>query len=311
MKTESDKKKTSDAISDALQKTADFSKKTAAGVKSAATTVLKKAGAASRSRQLKKLNPLFPEQFQSTDYHLPNVIIIVDDAVRREIKLCEGAIGWTGKVKDVEVLYLYDEAVQNSGIHFIPNATCDSVYYTDDISRSRYIRTDRFFEKIREEMIAELEHIAFSLGAKRCSIAISTSSVDKEEQCSETDVHTAGGGVSGSETRSQQSSQSSYRRQDGALITNFQGVRSPKRPELKWFAHEDTLKRLIDMCCAGECPQNRDLTLSSSSSFSMSKKVAVAIDTAVDNYGVFHGTGSMSKQIDREQHSKFHFFIEF
>lgn len=311
MKIEFDKKKTADAISGALQKTADLGKKTAAGVKSTATTVIKSTKAATHARQLKKYNPLFPEQFRSADYHLPNVIIIVDDAVRREIEVCEGAIGWTGKIKGVEILYLYDEAVPGSDINFIPNATCDSVYYTDDVSRTRYIRTDKFFEKIHEEMIAELEHIAFSLGAKCCSISIEKSSSDKQEQDSEIDSNTTAVGVSNSESKTQHLSQSSYRQQAGALTTHFQGVRSPKRPELKWFAHEDTLNRLIDMCCGGESPESRDLTLSSSSSFSMSKKVAVAIDSAVENYGAIHATGSMTRQINCEQHSKFRFYIEF
>lgn len=311
MKIEFDKKKTADAVSDALQKTADFSKKTAVSVKATTETMLKNAKIASHARQLKKYNPLFPEQFRNADYHLPNVIIIVDDAVRREIKVCKGAIGWTGKVKDVEILYLYDEAVPESGINFIPNATCDSVYYTDDVSRSRYIRTDKFFEKIHEEKIAELEHIAFSLGAKHCRITLETSLADKEERRSEAEVSTKADGVSNSESKSQFLSEASQHQQSGAIVTNFRGTRTPKRPELKWFAHEDTLNRLIDMCCAGECPESRDLTLSSSSSFSMSKKVAVAIDTAVDNCGTINGSGSMQKQIDREQHSKFHFYIEF
>lgn len=311
MKIEFDKKKTADTISDALQKTADFGKKTAVSVKTTTATMLENAKVASHARQLKKYNPLFPEQFRNTDYHLPNVIIIVDDAVRREIKVCKGAIGWTGKVKDVEILYLYDEAVAESGINFIPSATCDSVYYTDDVSRSRYIRTDKFFEKIHEEKIAELEHIAYSLGAKCCRIALVASLANKEEQSSEMEASAKANGVSNSESRSQYLSENSHHQQAGELITKFQGTRTPKRPELKWFAHDDTLNRLIDMCCAGECLESRDLTLSSSSSFSMSKKVAVAIDTAVENGGTINGSGSMSKQIDREQHSKFHFYIEF
>lgn len=311
MKIEFDKQKTADTISNALQKTADFGKKTSASVKSTALTMLESAKVASYARQIKKYNPLFSEQFHNADYHLPNVIIIVDDAVRREIKACKGAIGWTGKVKDVEILYLYDEAVPESGITFIPNATCDSVYYTDDVSRARYIRTDRFFEKIHEEKIAELEHIAFTLGARCCRIALVTSSADKEEQCSKVETATKANGTSNSESNSQYLSENSNHQQAGELITKFQGTRSPKRPELKWFAYDDTLNRLIDMCCTGECPQSRDLTLSSSSSFSMSKKVAVAIDAAVVSCGTVNGSGSMSKQIDREQRSKFHFYIEF
>lgn len=311
MKIDFDKMKTVDTISGALQKTADLSKKTAVNIKSAASTMVENAKVASYARQLKKYNPLFPQQFRKADYHLPNVIIIVDDAVRRGIQVCEGAIGWTGKINDVEILYLYDEAVPESGITFIPNATCDSIYYTDDVSRSRYIRTDKFFEKIHEEKIAELEHIAFSLAAKCCRITLTASLADKEEQGNKVEANTKTSSVSNSESRSLYLSENSHHQQAGELITKFQGTRTPKRPELKWFAHDDTLNRLINMCCSGESPQSRDLTLSSTSSFSMSKKVAVAIDTAVKNSGTINGYGSMSRQIDREQHSQFHFYIEF
>lgn len=50
------------------------------------------------------------------------MIKIVDDAERRGIDVCEGAIGWLGKVANTEIMYLYDEAVEDSGLTFVPMA---------------------------------------------------------------------------------------------------------------------------------------------------------------------------------------------
>lgn len=78
---------------------------------------------------MKKYNPLFPEEYNSDDFHVPNIICIVDDAVRRDIDVCQGAIGWRENKKDTEVLFLYDEFVEKSGLKFVPAPVCDEIYY--------------------------------------------------------------------------------------------------------------------------------------------------------------------------------------
>lgn len=59
---------------------------------------------------------------------------------------------------------------------FIPTATCDAVYYVDSFDRNNFINVNNLFERAHEERMAELEHIAYSLGAKRCSIELSEAS---------------------------------------------------------------------------------------------------------------------------------------
>ena len=124
------------------------------------------------NRRIKRYNPLFEEEYRSAEFCLPNVICIVDDAVRRGVDVCKGAIGWREEKRGTEVLYLYDEFVAQSGLNFIPTAVCDEVYYVDVHNRNRFIKLDCVFQQALEEKIAELEHIAYSLGAKFCSIEI-------------------------------------------------------------------------------------------------------------------------------------------
>ena len=182
MKIEFDKKKSAEALSGIVQSTVDFGKKAAADAKVGVAAIVEKSKADSYARRLKKYNPLFPDQYQSESFNLPNIIMIVDDAVRRGIDVCEGSIGWLSKESGVEILCLYDEAVIFSGIQFVPTVTCDALYYVDSFDRNKFIRTDCIFSKAHEERMAELKHIAYSLGAKRCTIEINESSSDTQVQ---------------------------------------------------------------------------------------------------------------------------------
>ena len=85
----------------------------------------------------------------------------------------------------------------------------------------------------------------------------------------------------------------------------------PIRPSLKWFAHDDNIKKLIDMRCSDRnAIESRTLELQGSSSATMSQKTALAIDEAITKIGIkTHST--MEKQVKKENHSKLIFEIEF
>ena len=172
MKINFDKQKSVKAVTNLVNNTVDLSKKVASSTKDNVTNLVEKTKQRNIERKLRKLNPLFPEGFNSADFKLPNMIMIVDDAVRRDIELCNGSIGWISKDSNTEVLFLYDEAVEYSKLEFIPSVTCDAIYYVDSFDRNKFIRTDCIFNKAHEERLAELKNIAYSLGAKRCSIEI-------------------------------------------------------------------------------------------------------------------------------------------
>lgn len=81
MKIEFDKKKSAEALSGLVQSTVDFSKKAAADAKVGVAAIVEKSKADSYARRMKKYNPLFPDQYKSESFNLPNIIMIVDDAV--------------------------------------------------------------------------------------------------------------------------------------------------------------------------------------------------------------------------------------
>lgn len=313
MKINIDTKKVMETGASILQKTTDMSKKTAGVLKEGAKTISEKTKNDSYLRRMKKYNPLFLEQYNSADYHIPNMIMIVDDAVRRGIDVCEGAIGWTNKEKDIEVLYLYDEAVETSGIQFIPTVTCDAVYYIDSFDRNRFIRIDCIFSKAHEERLAELKHIAYSLGAKFCSIEISESNVEVTVDKRKFEINES---ISKTVMYSDESAERSMsykgsNQRNGRIEVKFEGSDIPKKPELKWFAHDENINRLIEMRCKNDNSiKSETLELSGASSATMSQKTAYAIDSAVSRMGV-KGNSAMESQATRENLSKVVYYIEF
>lgn len=312
MKIEFDKKKSAEALSNLAQNTVDFGKKAATDVRVGVNAMVEKSKADSYARRMKKYNPLFPEQYQSDSFNLPNIIMIVDDAVRRGIDVCEGAIGWLSKEAGVEVLYLYDEAVEFSGLLFVPAVSCDAIYYVDSFDRNRFIRIDCIFSKAHEERMAELKYVAYSLGARRCTIEITEASSDMHMQNKRMKFTESFKGLSSTESAEQSFSRSGKSKRSGRIEVEFEGNDAPKRPELKWFAHDDNITRLIDMCCEGKrAVKSEMLELSGSSSATMSQKAACAIDGTIGKMGGSKGSASMESQAAREHHSKLLFNIEF
>lgn len=315
MKISIDTKKEKEAVTKFLQKTSDFGKKTVSDVQAGAVALSEKTKQDSYLRRLKKYNPLFPDVFYSVEFNLPNMVVIRDDAERRGIDVCEGSIGWLNNESGMEVLYLYDEAVSDCGLKFVPSAECDAVYYVDSFDRKRFIRTDCIFKKAHEEKLAELKHIAHSLGAKSCTIEISES--DVEVNVSKKKVSISGGGlfhgakVSSSESAEQNASAKISNRRSGKITSTFEGSNTPKMPVLKWFAHDEIILKLIDSRLNSDNSiKTETLELDGASSATMSQKTAYAIDNAVGAMKL-KGNSSMESQAVRENHSTFLFSIEF
>jgi len=279
-----------------------------------------KAETRKKEERIKELGAIYSKDIKKKDFHLPNIIEIVDDAVRRDEMLCKGAIGWRQMVelpKDknrkeeikVEVLYIYDENVNDLNVTFVPVPECNAVYCVDPYDRSRYIRKEYIFGKSTEEKIAELEHIAYSLGAKRCSIEIVETSIDgsSKKTRANAEYSSVNVGSSGASAEGERTSQNSNR-QGGKKETVFSGHSSPKNPELKWFSHDDNVKNLIAMRCADvDSVKSSRLELNGAMSATMSMKVACAIDII----SKISSSLSMEVQAKKEQSSKLIFEVEF
>ena len=304
--------KTVDLSKKTAEKTADLSKKVADNVQQSAKAISEKNKDEAYLRKLKKYNPLFPAEYFSTAFTRPNMIVIVDDAVRKGIDVCKGAIGWLSNNDGMEVLCLYDEAVAESGINFVPAAICDAVYYVDSFDRSRYIQVDKFFSKAHEEKLAELEHIAYMLGAKTCSIELEEVQInDQSKSYKQSALLSSKLFGKASEAVESSSSSASTVRRSGRKVSTFQGHASPKQPELKWFSHDDNVKGLINMRCSDpNSIRSTTLELEGSASSAMSVKAACAADGAIKAINA-KTSFSLEQRAKQESFNKLIFVVEF
>lgn len=312
--TKQENKKVSKSMSEFWQKATVVGKKAAGNIQEGAKALSEKSKNDSFLRRMKKYNPLFPEKYHSEDFKLPNMIVIVDDAVRRDIDVCDGAIGWTDDSTGMEVLFLYDEYMteEKCGINFIPAAEVDATYYVDKYDRNRYIRTDCIFSKAHEEKLSELKTIANSLGAKSCTIELveGTTEIDISKKASKTAIKSKS--ISAGESFEQSIQNKNFNSRSGKVVAEFKGGTVPTRPKLKWFAKDDNINALIDMRCSGNNTVTTEiLELAGTAHSTMGVKTACAIDLSIAKIGGGKAAVGMEKQATKEHKSKLIFEVYF
>ena len=286
-----------------LQKATDVGKKAVSSVKESAKALSEKNKSDAYQKRLKKYNPLFPAEYFSDSFNVPNLIRIVDDAERKDVDVCNGAIGWLSKENDVEIFNVYDEFVKESGLKFIPAPMCDEMYYVDNFDKSRFIKLDYIFIKAHEEKLAELKHVAYMLGAKYCFIEISETDVESNKEKSKVSA--------GKNERDTSSLNDSKKQTAGKIIVEFNEQKEPEKPTLKWYAYDDNILRLVEMRCSNkDSVKSETIELTGASSFAISQKVANAIDGAVKKMKL-KISSNMEKQALKEKQRKLIFRIEF
>ena len=304
------------------QKASDLSKKAADGIQKGAKVVADKTKEDWNYRQKRKRNSLSVEEFNDSSFILPNIISIIDDASERDVDI-ENEMGYRTFVSDVEVLKLYDEWANKCGLKFVPYAKCDEVYCVDPFDRTRFIKADCVFAKANEEKLAELEHIAYRLGAKKCTIEL----VEKDYNRVQNSVSTKANRTveyeeDGSNNKTKKKSETvktslEYRddsrstsNSNNRTTTTFVGSDNPVMPNLKWFLHDENMKGLIEMRCTEKnSVKSKTLELHGSSTVVMSKKMAIAIDKLMKVSGSL--SMSIENQYTKEHSSKLIFEVEF
>jgi len=308
-----DMKKGKEAFADAIKGAADVAQKVAQDVQTGAKDMAAKVENDNYQRRLKKYNPIFLEEYKKKGDNIPQMIVIVDDAVRKGIDVCEGAIGWLSTQNGMEVLHLYDNAIDVSGLDFVPVHACDAVYYVDSHNRNRYINVDTIFDKAHEEKLAELKHIAHALGAKECIIEINEKSVSYEAKKGKVEL-----GIkmpinnvkaSSDEKYESNSVAKSSNSRSGKVVLNLEGNDNPIKPTLKWFQKDDNIKRLIEMRM-NKAIISEHLVLKGTSSATMSQKTACSIDSALAKLGQ-KASKTMENEAKKEHSTEMIYKISF
>jgi hypothetical protein len=294
---DNNQEKTKQSFSNAWKKAAELGKKAADNTKKFVDQTKENI----HEQKAKRYKPITAKEFKLKSFKMPIIIMIEDDSANREYVEADDAIAWIEVHKEIPVLHMYNSFVKKSGIAFIPVPQRDNVYCQDNFEIKKYINVNQVFGKATEEKLAELNNIAFCLGAKSCSIEI----IEEESEVESKKVQVKGSGKSGEATKVEINN-SNASKQSGKNVSNFKGHDNPQMPVLKWFAHDDNVKLLIDMRLK-KAIQSNVLELKGSNFATMSKSIACAIDAIIK----VSGSLSMEKQVQKEHSNKLLFEIEF
>lgn len=310
-----DFRKGSDFLKSAAGKVGEASKNVANVAKDGVQSLTDKAqelSAQAKVKQVEELLRKFPpvsrEEFAKRNFAMPQLIQIVDNTLKQEIAQYKGALGWSGKEDSVDVLHLYYASVTDSQIRFLPSATCDAVYCAHPFDKRCYIRLDNYFSYIQQAKLAELQHIAFSLGVKHYWVEL----VETTNQSDSLNTAVSLSGLKVAKGNAERATQSSTYSQSKSLAEmSFSESRDPQPPELHYFAQDENVKELVEMRCSADKKSmltSYTIELSNSSSAAMSATTAAKISIAANKMGA---GSSFQAQSAREQNSKMIFKMEF
>lgn len=270
----------------------------------------------SYQRRLKKYNPVFMEQYLEEGFRIPKIVMVVSDYERQDIDVCQGSIGWFEKQKDVNAFCIYENVAEQSGITFVPAPQVGSLYYADNFSENKFIRTDLIFDEAYKGKLAELKHIAYCLGAKQCIIEIKEENkkvaIDKKRFKAKENAKLKVGEVSSTEKIEQSSSSKEKVYREGKVVVKMAGNSEPKRPNLKWFKNDDTIKEIIEKRLENSNPLNEEIIHLKGSSYStMSQKTAGEIDVAVKKLAGANVETKVESDYLNESNYSFNYIIQF
>lgn len=202
--------------------------------------------------------PVFPDEYNSPDYKIPKMIVVKDEASRKGIDVCKGAIGWTEKVGELEALCMYEDWAKTCGLSFIPAPFLDTAYYAHPFDSAKYVRVEDYIATMKKDMDAELADVAYCLGAKSYKI----DRTEKKSRSFHAKGHTQNSGfaplcvddipvqasLDGGEKASFRHAHESERHE--SFQQTFAGEAKASVPELRWYKDDSSINQLIKTRCS-------------------------------------------------------------
>ena len=292
--------KAKETLSNFWQKTSNVGKKAADGAKTFAEQTKKNIYDA----QAKKYVSITRNEFFSEDFTSPKIIKIVDDLANRKFVTDDDAIGWIEVYENIKVLHMYVGFASNSNLLFIPAIKIENVYYAHEFCDNNFIDVNHIFKKTMDEKVAELEKIAYDLGARGCSVEI----VESDNSSKGTIV-----GVKVGKAEMPIGGEAGFNKKyvkiiRGKTTSHWDGCDILKQPQLKWFEHNENIKNLIEMRFSDRNNiKSKMYELSGLTSVTMEKNVAGVIDSLSG----LKGNVSMKSKSEEEHNSVLIYEIEF
>lgn len=288
-----------------------------AAISSGASAASEKAARAIRDQKERLYNPLFAEDYFSTGFDMPKLVVIADEDARKGVEVCDGAIGWLNTRRIPEIIFMYEEFVPRSNVRFSPRPMCGGVYYRHPFESDLYLQVKDYLKICKRDQLTELKNIACLLGAVHCSVEVhrekgllgsvgasrnshAQAKVGKER--ASTDV-----------SQALDASCASNETLNIVMSESFEPGATPQRPELQWFAHDNEILSLIEKRCnpnAGGVLSSYSIDITASTSSTISIDLASSIDASLGAAKVKAGN-SLAAGLKKEEKKHFVYKIEF
>lgn len=262
---------------------------------------------------LKTINPIHEERFNSIEYHVPSIIQVMDYDKKMENPVCEGAWGFQEKIKDKSLLCLMSESVEKTELNFIPYMS-NTFYYRNPYIENTYICLDEYFQYIQDAKVHELEMIAQSLGAKKVKIAFKEikKTLVSNSRTGDAKVKLPFGKKSGVAVNANYNeSENQFSNIEIASEIEFVDRKDPVEPTLTYFKGNMDIMSLVKMRLEKDNPiKSKTFKFNCVQGRDMQKNDAVSIDAILEKKG-FAGNVSIVSEVQQEQRKVLEYSIEF
>lgn len=262
----------------------------------------------------KILNPVFEEDLKNPQFIIPKIIHIVESDKRQNDVVCQGSIGWIDNKKGMDVLHLYYDNLNLTELNFGPVILYDYLYYIDLNRSNSYIELSNYFGEMQKSKFAELEQIAYKLGAKKYTIEIQEYA---KEMYSLKKQESVGLKIKKGFNPSVSNSSETIHRNLSEVKIAAEGVFDtscePCRPELMWYRNDKQVESLIAMRCSDKENHkitSRQLSFDSKTTSTISIDTATKIDAVIKDMG-FKSIFSMQSEAEEESRKILIFNIDF
>lgn len=196
-----------------------------------------------RKMDLKLLQPIFPNTLDEADFHLPKLIRVAPrDKRHAESEVCQGSIGYTSDTKELYVVHIFRDSVENFGLTFFPDMDSE-FYYVDPTDRDHYIALDEYFTYLKKVRVGELKRIAQDLGAKHFRVTYMEEQTAFSEKKIVGRFKAAGVGTAEVDHHKEEKKYSMVKIE---AEMDFPG-HEPVRPQLRYFQRDPSIQDLVTM----------------------------------------------------------------
>ena len=276
------------------------------GVKAGGAQLSEKVARARWEANLRNLQPIFPGDIGTPDFSMSKLIRLTQkDRRRAASEACRGSIGHDSSPKDVRVVNLYTDHLEEFGLTFYPDAGSE-IYYADPADRANYIALDDYFPYMKAARIAELQKLAGDLGARFFRITYIEEKRTLTRQSGTGKLSSKGSGSAGADISLPGSAAVTS---EIAAEMHLPG-HQPVRPTLVYLRKEPALRALIEQRLSPEPAAHRKLILHLSDSSGMKESEAARIDAALSAMKCA-GNASVASEAQSEARRYLEFEIDF